>query len=204
MRKLLIIPLLLFLFSPFIIHAQRTGTTTTSTTDNAAIEDAFGIGPRVGYYRADDSDEGNFYGGLQMRARIGPVFGLEGSVEYRAGQRFAIQDYSVRTRFLPVTASAMLFIPMGENFAPYGLAGIGAYYTIFDYSDEAENLGIEDTNSFNLGYHLGFGLEIPFNSGVALNFDYRYLFLNPDENEEDLEGASFSGNVFTAGLMFYL
>ena len=50
---------------------------------------------------------------------------------------------------------------------------------------------------------LGFGLELPFNEDVALNVDYRYIFLNPDDNEESFEDASFNSNAFTAGLMFY-
>lgn len=201
MKKLLFIPLLFFICSPFLIHAQTTTQTSVSADDER--ESAFGIGPRLGYYTSEDADDGNFYGGLQLRARTGPSFGIEAAVDYRTAQTYSIEDYSVSVRSVPVTLSAMLFIPM-EGFAPYGLAGIGAYYTIYDYSNEAEALGIEDTNNFNVGYHLGFGIEIPFNRDVALNFDYRYLFLNPDENEENLNDASFNGNVFTAGLTFYL
>lgn len=180
--------------------------TFTSIAQTASIQNTFGIGPRLGYYKAEDADEGNFYGGLQARFRLGPVLGIEGSVEYRAGQEYGFDEYSVKTRFVPVTASLMLFIPLGPNFAPYGLAGAGAYYTIFDYSDDAEDtpgLDFDDDSNFNFGYHLGFGAEFPFSQNVALNVDYRYLFLNPEENEQELEDASFSGNVFTAGLMFY-
>lgn len=200
MKKLLFIPLLFFVLSPFLIDAQAQ--TRSYDTDD---ESAFGIGPRVGYYTSEDADDGNFYGGLQIRARTGPVFGVEAAVDYRTAQEYSIDDYSVSVRSVPVTASALLFIPMGESgFAPYALGGIGAYYTIYDYSNEAETVGIDDTSNFNLGYHLGFGLDLPFGSDVALNLDYRYLFLNPDENEENLNDASFNGNVFTAGLTFYL
>jgi outer membrane protein W len=55
-----------------------------------------------------------------------------------------------------------------------------------------------------MGYCLGFGVKFPINFKSVLNFDYRYLFLNPDDNEGNLEGASHSENVFTMGLMFYL
>ncbi len=171
---------------------------------SAAIQNTIGIGPRLGYYKSGDADEGNFYGGLQIRARIGPVFGLEAAAEYHTEQAFGIEDFTADTRLIPLTGSVLLFIPMGEHFAPYGIAGLGAYYTIYDYPDNAlEELGLDDFEEFNLGYHLGFGIELPFNSNVALNVDYRYIFLNPDENEESLDDASFSGNSFTAGLMFY-
>lgn len=167
----------------------------------AQIESGFGIGPRLGYYQADDAEEGNVFGGIQIRGRLSPVFGLEAAVEYRAGQEYGIDGVqSMETSFVPATASALLFLPVSDHFAPYGVAGLGAYYTIYDTEGFSEDID----NEFNVGYHLGFGLEIPFNQNVALNADYRYLFLNPDRNEESLEDTKFSGNAFTVGLMFYL
>lgn len=177
--------------------------TFASTAQDAAIKNTLGIGPRVGYYKADDADEGNFYGGLQLRLRPGPIIGIEGAVEYRAGQDYDFGTYTIETSFVPITASLLLFIPVSEYFAPYGLGGIGAYYTIYDSSGDLLGIEFDNDDTFNLGYHLGFGAEFPFSGNAALNIDYRYLFLNPDENEEALEDADFSGNVFTAGLMFY-
>lgn len=166
------------------------------------IEDAFGIGPRLGYYKAQNADEGNFYGGIQARLRLGSVIGFEGAVDYRAGQEFGFGETSVKVSSIPVTASIMLFAPISRNFSPYGLAGIGAYYTKYDYSGALE-LGLEDDSSFNMGYHVGIGAEFPFSENVALSLDYRYLFLNPDENEESFEDADMNANVFTGGLIFY-
>lgn len=218
MKKLtfiLLFPLIAFFCSPTFIQAQDTPTQHFSTTpdyaknstalqSSAAIQNTIGIGPRLGYYKSGDADEGNFYGGLQIRARIGPVFGLEAAAEYHTQQAFGIGDFEADTRLIPITGSVLLFIPMGEHLAPYGIAGLGAYYTIYDYPDNAlEELGLDDFEEFNMGYHLGFGIELPMSSHVALNVDYRYIFLNPDENEESLDDASFSGNSFTAGLMFY-
>lgn len=197
-KTITILSLIFFAFSPALLVAQE------SASDRAAIKNTLGFGPRLGYYKAQDADEGNFYGGLQGRIRLGPVLGLEGSVEYRGGQEYGFNDYTARTRFVPVTASMLFFIPLNENVAPYGLAGLGAYYTIIDYSDDAEGLGLEDESDFNMGYHLGFGLELPLGSNAAFNADYRYLFLNPNENDDNLDDASYSGNVFTAGLTFYL
>lgn len=192
MRKLLLLPLIIFLLTPVVSHAQ---------SSDAAIKNTLGIGPRLGYYKAADADEGSFYVGLQSRARLGPVFGLEGSIEYRGGQEYSFGGQTVTTKFVPVTGSALLFIPVSENFAPYGVAGLGAYYTIYDYEGTFTD---ENDNEFNFGYHLGFGAEFPLGSNAALNFDYRYLFLNPDSNETSTQDADYSGNVFTAGLMFYL
>lgn len=187
----------------FLMGVLTFAATAQDAADRAAIEDAFGIGPRLGYYKATDADEGSFYGGLQARLRAGAVVGFEVAVDYRAGQEYGFEGYSVETSSIPVTGSIMLFAPISRSFSPYGLAGIGAYYTNYDYSGDVAELVQDDESSFNLGYHLGFGAEFPFNENVALNVDYRYIFLNPDENEESFDDADLNSNVFTAGLMFY-
>jgi opacity protein-like surface antigen len=192
MKKLLLLPLLAFIFAPMTVEAQ--------TSSNATIKNTLGIGPRLGYYKANDADEGSFYIGAQTRARLGSVLGVEGSVEYRAAQEYTIGGQSFETKFVPVTASALLFLPVSENFAPYGVAGLGAYYTIYEFEGVIDDV----ENEFNFGYHLGFGVELPINENAALNFDYRYLFLNPEANEVSTDNTNYNGNVFTAGLMFYL
>jgi opacity protein-like surface antigen len=70
----------------------------------------------------------------------------------------------------------------------------------YDYDGTFSN---ETEYEFNLGYHIGFGMEFPLNSNAALNFDYRQVFLNSDTNEQNFN-SEYSGNTFTAGLMFYL
>lgn len=171
--------------------------------DRATNENTFGFGPRLGFYTASDASDGNFYGGLQARAKFGAIVGLEGSVEYRAGQKFEFDNYTARTSFVPLTASFMLFAPLSEYVSPYGLAGVGAYYTIYTYSREASDLGFNNDNSFNLGYHLGFGTELWFTDKTAISIDYRYLFLDNNDGQEGFDDVSFDGNVFTASLMFY-
>ncbi|HET6527350.1 MAG TPA: outer membrane beta-barrel protein, partial [Balneolaceae bacterium] len=122
-----------------------------------------------------------------------------GSVSYRPGTETSFAGQSYETKFVPVTGSLMLFLPI-DGFSPYGLAGIGAYYTIYDsegpLSDDWES-------QFDFGYHLGFGAELALSDDVALSLDYRYIFLTP-EGENAPEDADFSGNLFTLGLMFYL
>lgn len=198
MKKSILVTFALILSTaPLTLMAQSS----SSGDGDATIKNTLGIGPRLGYYKAADAEQGNFYGGAQARIRLGPVLGIEGSVDYRAGQEYEFAGQTVTTKFVPVTGSLMFFAPVSEHFAPYGLAGIGAYYTIYDYEGTFTN---ENENNFNFGYHLGFGVELPINEHAALNVDYRYMFLNPDDNEQSFDDADFSGNVFTAGLMFYL
>ena len=172
-------------------------------SNRTIIHNTVGFGPKIGYYKANDADEGNLYGGLQARFRLGAVVGIELSAEYRAGQRFGIGNQTVITSFIPLTASILLFVPVNQHFTPYAVAGIGAYYTRYELSGLASDLGFNDDSNFNLGYHLGFGTEIPITSNVALSADYRYLFMNSNTNEESFEGSNFNGNVLSAGLMFY-
>lgn len=199
MKKLLILPLLIFLCVPFWAFAQNY----SYDDDDDTIENTIGFGPRIGYYHVDDFDDGTFFYGLQARARLGPAVGLEGSISYRPGTEnsFIVDDVeqSFETKFVPITASLLLFLPISPAISPYGLAGAGAYYTIYDTEGDL----IDDIDSeFNFGYHLGFGVELPFGENVALSLDYRYIFLTAD-NGDTPDDADFSGNAFTGAIMFY-
>lgn len=165
---------------------------------NAPTKDKSGFGPRIGYYKAPDSDDGTMFIGLQSRSR-GEVLGFELAGEYRGEQSYTTTGGELTVRQIPVTASLLAFVPIAPNFQPYGLAGLGAYYTIYDYEGGFVNPG--DDAKVNIGYHLGFGLDAPLNESVGLNVDYRYLFLDGDD--ENLGDKEFSGNVITAGLTFY-
>ena len=169
----------------------------------AQVNDGFGIGPRMGYYQVEDAEEGSIFGGIQLRGRLSPYFGVEAAVEYNPKSKFGVTNgATVEVGSVPLTASALLFLPVSQKFVPYGVAGLGAYHNIYDTEGAAEVFEID--NTFNLGYHLGFGLQIPFNQNIALNADNRYRFLNPDTNEENLDDTSFNGNGFRLGLTFYL
>ena len=157
-----------------------------------------GIGPRLGYYQAPDAEEGTMFIGIQARGR-GAIFGGEISAEYRGEQVYNVAGGELNVRQVPVTGSLLAFVPISPNFQPYGLAGLGAYYTITDYDGGFVNSDTE--TKVNLGYHLGFGVDLPLNKQAALNIDYRYLFLDGDN--DDLGDKQYSGNVITGGLTFY-
>ena len=177
---------------------------TAVLTASAQISNTLGFGPQLGYYNAHDADQANLYYGIQARFRPGSIVGIEAAVEYRAGQEFGIGNSTVKTSFVPVTVSLLLFAPISQYFAPYGVLGVGAYFTRYSPSGVLEDLGFESDSDFNLGYHLGFGAEVPLSNNIAISLDYRFLFLNPNDNEESFEGANFNGNTISASLMFYL
>ena len=195
-QRILVILTLILSMAVFTASAQ-------SLADRAGISNTVGFGPQIGYYNAQDADQGNLYYGLQVRFRPGAIVGIETSVEYRGGQEFGVGNSTVKTSFIPVTLSLLLFAPVSEYFAPYGVAGLGAYFVRYKPSGVLEDLGFESESDFNLGYHLGFGVEVPFSSNIAISVDYRYIFLNPNDNEKSFEGANFNGNTISASLMFY-
>jgi len=91
------------------------------------IENTFGIGPRAGYYKSKDADEGAWYGGVQARFRLGEVIGLEVAADYRAEETFEIDtptfEGEIRQHSYPVTASLLVFLPIIPHFAPYIVGG---------------------------------------------------------------------------------
>lgn len=195
-QRILVILTLFITTAVFTASAQ-------SAADRAGISNTLGFGPRLGYSNAQDADGGKFYYGVQARFRPGAIVGIETAVEYRPGQEFNVGSSSVKTRFIPVTLSLLLFAPVSEYFAPYGVAGLGAYFTKYSPSQTLQDLGFQSDSDFNLGYHLGFGVELPFSRSVALSIDYRYIFLNPNDNEESFQGSNFNGNTIAASMMFY-
>jgi opacity protein-like surface antigen len=185
---------LLSIFSVLIISALFT----YATAQEYLIENSSGIGPKIGYYKAPDAENGTMFIGVQSRTK-GKYVGAEFSLEYRGEQSYTTTGGELTVSQVPVTGSLMVFAPLAENFAPYGLAGLGAYYAIYDYDGGFVNPG--DDSEVNFGYHLGFGVDIAISESAALNVDYRYLFL--DGNNDDVADKEFSGNVISAGLTFY-
>lgn len=173
-----------------------------SAYDRASIDNTIGFGPRLGYYKGSDAKDGNYYGGIQARARLGTIMGVEGTLEYRGGNEYGSADFSMRTSFVPITASLMLFVPLDRSISPYGLGGIGAYYISYNYSDGAKSFGFSDDSSFNLGYHFGLGAEFPLSSNFILSLDYRYLILSPNEDNVP-EDTNFNSSILTTALIHY-
>lgn len=191
MKKLITVPLIIFLFAlPAITRAQY-----NEDYDNSNIM----LGPRIGYYQAVEAEDGAFYFGLQLRGHVNEWFGLELAATYRTTSEYELAGGGeVQTGTVPITASALVYLPINEHFMPYGIAGIGGYYTYHDVDGVLEEFVDDFQDEFIFGYHLGFGLEVPLGNSMAINADYRYLWLSP-ENEPDL-----SGHAVTFGLMFYL
>ena len=159
------------------------------------------IGPRAGYYKTKDADEGQMYGGAVARLALGGV-SIEGAIDYRQEE---FEGGLMTMRSWPVQASAL---PYPLPFL-YGVAGAGWYHTTLDYNaDKFEELGSsvvpEDETTSTLGYHLGAGLEVPLSS-MRMTVDVRYVFLNYDLDEiENLPETDHDFLAVTLGLLWEL
>ena len=151
------------------------------------------LGPQLGFQKANDADEGQFWGGAVLRARLTYALALEGSINYRQ-ETFMSDQLTVRS--WPVTASA-LFYPVSVL---YGVAGMGWYHLTLDYHSDLASV-FEDETQQKVGWHFGGGLELPLSDNVNFTSDIRYVFLNYDFQE--LPGSDDLSSNFYA-LMFGL
>jgi len=158
---------------------------------------SIGIGPQVGYYRAQDADQGNFTGGVALRLKLVPFLGAEASIGYRQ-EKYADELLTVRS--WPVMVTGLIYpLPM-----IYGAMGFGWYNTTIDYDQERVPL-LKDETAQKIGWHFGGGVELPVGARFKLTADIRYVFLNYDFKQIPGSGDLKSNfYVITAGLLFGL
>jgi len=158
---------------------------------------SIGIGPQVGYYRAQDADQGNLTGGVALRLKLVPFLGAEASIGYRQ-EKYADELLTVRS--WPVMVTGLIYpLPM-----IYGAMGFGWYNTTIDYDQDRAPL-LKDETAQKIGWHFGGGVELPVGARFKLTADIRYVFLNYDFKEIPGSGDLKSNfYVITAGLLFGL
>ncbi len=159
----------------------------------------FGLGPRAGFYKPKDADEGKFTGGLQTRFRVFPFLGIEGSVDYHQTD-FA--NGSVRVRTYPVMVSGLLYFYPKPGISPYLLAGVGWHFQDVEFRTNPSQPTVR-SNQF--GGQAGGGLDIPLGDRVTLDADVRYIFLDFDDDVNTRAGTALSADsvAATLGLTFY-
>ncbi len=147
------------------VHAQST------QADGLSMS----LGPQVGYYRAQDADDGDFMGGVAWRLRFTPVLGVEASINYRQ-ETYA--DGGMTVRSWPVMVSGLIHVlpPV------YGAIGAGWYHTTFDFDQDMFS-SLDDETKHQFGWHFGVGMEQPVSSNFKLTGDIRYVFLDYDFEE---------------------
>ncbi len=171
----------------------------------------WGFGGQVGYFRSSGADQGAYYFGGVARYRIGSMLGFEATLGYRGKQVFDFGTVSGNQLYadvstIPVTVSAMLFIPLrSTSFVPYGILGAGLYMMSIDYSPDI-NKTMGDETKVKAGVHLGVGAVLPLSQSISAHADYRYLFLSRIFDPGavyDFSSKGYDGGAFTVGLMVF-
>ena len=162
----------------------------------------FGVGPRFAWVTADvdaDVDALRFAGG-QVRL-LSARFGLEVSLD-RHSESFELLNQKVTET--PLQASLLLRLGGGRVF-PFLLGGPGWYRRKVEPLDTP---GDESVSTTEFGWHAGIGLEIQPGRHFGIHGDYRYTFLdfNDDDDDEGFIGGllpGHRGSMWTLGATVY-
>ncbi len=131
----------------------------------------FGIGPRGGYYKAQEAESGKMYVGATARLKLAAL-GFEGAIDYRSEE---YDNGNVKVSSWPVSASVLLYpLPI-----VYGIAGFGWYNSTIEYSSSLPTLlAPKSETEQQIGYHFGGGVELPLSSAMSIAADIRYVYLD--------------------------
>lgn len=154
------------------------------------------IGGHLGYAEGFDADEGGFIIGGQGRVGLLPWLGAELSIDLH-NEEYESGDIEVLQIAHQVS---VLFYPTGEwKIRPYGLAGLGLYYTRTDFSGSLSSR--DDDTDFSLGFHLGGGAMLALQPNILLRADLRFAFV---EEPNRTEGNEFDYWQLWFGVDFLL
>ena len=86
------------------------------------------LGGRDAYIWNQDADaeDGNFFGGAQIRIHLAKLFAVEGSADYRR-ERFS--NGATIADIFPVQVSGLLYLLPNSPVSPFLLGGVGWYFT---------------------------------------------------------------------------
>jgi opacity protein-like surface antigen len=136
----------------------------------------FGVGGRIAWVNPDtetDVDSVRYFGG-QIRL-IGGRIGFEVSLDRHSESSEALNQKFTET---PVQASVLL--RMGSKVAPFLLGGPGWYRRKVEALNGPADLDVSTTE---FGWHAGIGLEILPSRHFGIHGDYRYTFLDFDDDD---------------------
>jgi opacity protein-like surface antigen len=163
-----------------------------------------GIGPQLGYQRANDADEGSFFGGASARLKLSSTLAIEGAFFYRTEEYVeteGVASTEIQVTNWPIMVTGMFYpLPIA-----YGLMGAGWYHSTIEYNVEGMDLVVdEEQTETAFGWHFGGGVEVPLGTHTTLTGDIRYVFLDYDFDAvpgEEVENDFYMINV---GLLFGL
>lgn len=167
---------------------------------------------KVGVYSPSESnDVNNFNGGstTKLDSKTGfagelavghyfmPMVALElGAAYFQSEGSAEAQPGETKLRVLPITATGKFLVPIGA-FEPYGLFGIGAYFTDLDVSGNTGNFS--GSSEITYGLHAGGGVNFNFGKDMFAGLEAKYLWAKPSFGGQDI---NLDGFITTANLGF--
>jgi opacity protein-like surface antigen len=177
---------------------------------------SFGVGVRMAWVNTEsdvdtevvDTGSVRFTGG-QIRFSLSQRMGIEVSLD-RHSESFELLNQKVSET--PIQVSLLMKLAAG-SFQPFLLGGPGWYKrSVSPIEGPADELDVSTTE---FGWHAGGGLEILAGKHFGIHGDYRYTFLDfNDDDDEEIGGGlplpGFSrllpghkGSMWTAGVTVY-
>jgi hypothetical protein len=153
------------------------------------------MGPVGGYLAVRGADHGTWFGGLQTRIRFS-LFAVEASI---TGHQSEFEHGDIRSTQFPVQVNGFFYPLTSGSVRPYLLAGVGWYYTRFQYRGSLSGVG--DRTDHIYGYDLGGGFELMFGPTFSMSLDARYNVLN--EKDDPFIHKDFNYWQVGAGLNFF-
>jgi outer membrane protein W len=104
-----------------------------------------------------------------------------------------------KLRVVPLIATGKVFLPLGI-FEPYGLAGIGAYFTDLEVDGNFPS-DFRGSSEVTYGIHAGAGFNINFNKNMFAGLEGKYLWAEPTFGGQHVKLDGFITNA-TIGYRF--
>jgi Outer membrane protein beta-barrel domain len=155
-----------------------------------AAAQGFGIGGRLAWIKNDsalDVDSERFFGG-QIRLS-GARIGVEVSLDRHSTSLELLNQKVTET---PIQVSLLLKLS-SSSFQPYLLGGPGWYYRSVSPIDGAGDDLEVSTHDF--GWHGGIGAEIRAGRHFGIHGDYRYTFLDFNDDDDEEIGGGILGSI---------
>jgi outer membrane protein W len=108
----------------------------------------------------------------------------------------AAQPGETKLHVVPVTVTGKFLVPIGV-FEPYGLFGIGAYFTKLDVNDNIGNFS--GSSEITYGLHAGAGINFNFTDEMFAGLEAKYLWAKPSFGGQDI---NLDGIITTATIGF--
>jgi hypothetical protein len=176
-----------------------------------ASAQGLGLGPRLAFVRADaNAETSERFSGAVLRLPSGRT-ALEVALDYRSA---LTGDLLERVTDMPIQGSLLMY-PVRARVSPYILGGIGWYsQNVKRFSSAGAATPTDDTTTRRIGYHGGFGADVRIHRRVSLHGDYRYTFLDFNQDDPDPNSPrlipfaerlklSHEGSMITWGALVY-